>query len=180
MEHVSREPRPEKVAAVELLTEKFNKANSIFLTDFSGLSVEDITELRRQFRAKDVEYLVVKNTLAERGAQNAGHEGMVPYLVGPIAVALGYDDPAEPARVIAEFRKSHDKPEVKACIIEGDVLPGSEAANIAKWPSREELLASLVGSLNSPISGLVMSLSGLPRKLVYALNAIREKKESGS
>lgn len=176
MQHV-REPRPEKVAIVNALAEKFSAAKSIYLTDFTGLSVADISELRRKFRESQTEYLVVKNTLARLSAKKAGIEGILPYLEGPVAVAISYEDPATPARILVDFLKSHPKPEVKACLIEKDVLPGSEATNIAKWLTRDELLAKLVGSLNAPISGLVMSLAGLQRKLLYALNAVAKKKE---
>ncbi|MDQ7052237.1 MAG: 50S ribosomal protein L10 [candidate division KSB1 bacterium] len=174
-----REPRPEKVAQVTMLKEKFSAAKSAFLTDFTGLSVEEITELRRKLRERNSEYLVVKNTLARLSAKEAGVEDILPYLEGPIAIAFSYDDPAAPARVIAEFVKSHSKPnpKVKACLIEGDVLPGEEAEEIAKWPTREELIARLVGQLNAPIYGLVNALADVSRRLVYVLNAIKEKKE---
>ena len=176
MEHV-REPRPEKVAQVEVLKEKFTAAKSAFLTDFTGLSVEEVTELRRKLREKENEFLVVKNTLARRGAKEAGIEDVIPYLQGPIAIAFSYNDPASPARVISDFIKAHKKPSVKACLIEGDVLPGEQAAEIANWPTREELLARLVGQLNAPITGLVMCLNDVTRRFVQVLNAIKEKKE---
>ncbi len=179
MEH-AREPRPEKVAQVELLKEKFASAKSAFLADYQGLSVEQITELRRKLRENNNEFLVVKNTLARLGARAAGYDEIVEYLQGPTAIAFGYDDPASPARIIAEFLKNYPKPEIKACLIEGDVLPGDQASEIAKWPTREELIAKFIGQLNGPIYGLVNALSDLPRKLVYALNAVKEKKESQS
>jgi len=177
MEQV-REHRPEKVEQVARLKEKFQKASSIFLADYSGLSVAEITELRRKLREQNNEFIVIKNTLARLGAKEAGIDRMVDYFEGPTALAISYDDPAVPARVIAAFLKSHPKPEIKACLVEGDVLPGEDAAAIAKWPTREELLARLVGHLNYPIQGLVMSLGGIIRQLVYVLSAIKDKKES--
>lgn len=174
----TREYRPEKVAAVAAFSEKLSNAKSVFLTDYSGLSVAEISELRKKFRESQAEYFVVKNTLARLSAKDAGKESILPYLEGPIAVAISYEDPASPARVLADFLKNHPKPEVKACLIEDDILPGSEAAEIAKWATREELLAKVVGSLNAPISGLVMTLSGIQRKLLYAFNAIASKKEN--
>lgn len=176
MEHV-REPRPEKVSEVTGLVEKFGRAKSVFLTDFTGLNVADVTELRRKFRENKIEYVVVKNTLARRGAEQLGMQEILPYLDGPTALAFGYDDPASPARVLATFLKNHPKPEVKACFIDGDVFPGGELEAISKWPSREELLAKLVGQLNAPIYGLVMTLGGITRKLLYALNAVKDQKE---
>lgn len=177
MEQV-REPRPEKVEQVALLKEKFQKASSVFLTDYSGLSVADITELRRKLREQGNEYIVIKNTLARIGAKEAGLDGIVDYFEGPVALAISYEDPAVPARVITDFLKSHPKPEIKACLVEGDVLSGDEAAAIAKWPTREELLARLVRDINYPINGLVMTLGGVIRRLVYVLNAVKDKKEN--
>lgn len=173
-----REPRPEKVQQVALLKEKFQNASSIFLTDYSGLSVADITELRRKLSEQGNEYIVIKNTLARLGAKEAGIDGIVEYFEGPIALAISYEDPAVPARVITSFLKSHPKPEIKACLVEGDVLSGGEAVAIAKWPTREELLARLVGHMNYPIQGFVMALGGIIRRLVYVLDAIKDQKES--
>lgn len=175
MEQV-REPRPEKMAVVNALSEKFSSAKSVFLTDYSGLTVADITDLRRKFRESNTEYLVVKNTLAKLGAQQAGKDGLLPYLQGPIAIAVSYEDPASPARVLKAFLKDHQRPEIKACLIDDEIMPASEASAIADWPTREELLAKLVGSLNAPISGLVMVLAGVQRQLLYVLNAIADKK----
>ena len=103
---------------------------------------------------------------------------MVEHFQGPVALAFGYDDPASPARVLTAFRKKHPKPEVKVCMIDGDVMPGSEVENISKWLTRDELIAKIVGSLNSPISGLVNTLSGVLRQLVTVLDAVRDKKEN--
>ncbi len=175
----TRDPRPEKVAVVNTLAEKLESAKGVFLTDFSGLSVEQVTELRVKFRESNTEYLVVKNTLARFGAEKAGHDEIVPYFQGPIALAFSYDDPAAPARVLKDFLKKNPKPEVKACMIEGDVMPGENFAEIASWPTREELIAKVVGSLNSPISGVVMTLSAIQKNLLYALNAVAAKKEQG-
>jgi len=176
-----RNPRPEKALAVEKLAEKLSTAKSVFLTDYSGLSVAEISQLRREFRKNGAEYLVVKNTLARLSAKSTGHDGILPFLEGPTALAFSYDDPASPARAVVKFlqdrgKKASQKPEIKACMIEGDVLPGKDASAIANWPTRDELLAKLVGSLNSPISGLVMTLAGVQKKLLYALNAVAEKK----
>lgn len=178
MEAYMAEPRPEKVAEVEKLSEKLTNAKGVYLTDFSGLSVEDITDLRKRFTKENVEYLVVKNTLARFGAQKAGQDNLVEHFRGPIAMALGYEDPATPARILNGFLKDHHKPEVKACMIEGDVLPGSEVENISKWLTREELLAKLVGSLNSPIYGFVNTLAGVLRQFVTVVDAIRQQKEN--
>jgi large subunit ribosomal protein L10 len=170
--------RPGKAESVEAITKKFSAAKSIFLTDYSGLTVEAITQLRRDLRKSKVEYLVVKNTLARISARNAGYEAIVPHLDGPTAVALGMDDPVAPARVIANFVKGdRDKPKIKACLLEGQLYEGAQAIELAKLPSRNELIAKLLGSMNAPLSGMAQVLSGVLRNFVYALNAVAEKKK---
>jgi large subunit ribosomal protein L10 len=170
--------RPEKADSVETITKKFSAAKSIFLTDYSGLTVEAITELRRNMRKSKVEYLVVKNTLARISARNAGYEAMVPHLDGPTAVALGMDDPVAPAKIIADFVKGdREKPKIKACLLEGRLYEGAQAVELAKLPSRGELIAKLLGSMNAPLSGMAQVLGGILRNFAYVLNAVADKKK---
>ncbi len=174
-------PQPQKIQRVEEISESLKKANAVFLTDFSGLSVEEITHLRREFRKADVSYLVVKNTLARRSCQDIGMDGMVPYLTGPTGLALANGDPVAPVRVISEFLKAHkekQKPEIKGAIVEGQVLTAQEAESMKDIPPREVLIAQVVGGIAAPLSGLVGGLQGIMSKLVYALDAVKEKKES--
>ena len=170
--------RPEKADSVEAITKKLTAAKSIFLTDYSGLTVEAITALRRNMRKSKVEYLVVKNTLARISARNAGCEAIVPHLDGPTAVALGMEDPIAPAKIIADFVKAdREKPKIKACLLDGHLYEGAQAIELAKLPSRDELIAKLLGSMNAPLTGMVQVLSGVLRNFVYALNAVAEKKK---
>lgn len=170
--------RPGKAASVADITKKFSAAKSIFLTDYSGLTVEAMTELRRHLRKSRVEYLVVKNTLARLSARQAGCEAIVPHLDGPTAVAFGMGDPIAPARIIADFLKAHnEKPAIKACLFEGQLFEGTSAIELAKLPSRDELLIRLLQALNSPMHGLAQALSGILRNFVYVLNAVAEKKK---
>jgi len=173
-----RVTRPKKAELVESITKKFSAAKSIFLTDYSGLTVEAITELRRNLRKSKAEYLIVKNTLARISARKAGCEAIVPHLDGPTAVALGMGDPVAPAKIISDFlRADREKPKIKACLLEGQLYEGARAIELAKLPSRNELLARLLGALNSPMTGLAQVLSGALRNFVYALNAVAEKKK---
>jgi large subunit ribosomal protein L10 len=169
--------RPAKAESVESITKKFSAAKSIFLTDYSGLTVEAITQLRRTMRKSGAEYLVVKNTLARISARQAGCDAIVPHLDGPTAVALGMNDPVAPAKIIADFVKAdREKPKIKACLLEGQLYEGAKAIELAMLPSRDELIARLMRALNSPMAGMAQVLSGVLRKFVYALNAIAEKK----
>ncbi len=170
--------RPEKAESVDSIAKKFSAAKSIFLTDYSGLTVEAITELRRNMRKSRVEYVVVKNTLARISARQAGCEAIVPHLDGPTAVALGMDDPVAPAKIISDFLKADKvKPKIKACFLDGQLYEGAKAVELAKLPSRNELIARLLRAINSPATGMVQVLSAALRNPVYALNAIAEKKK---
>lgn len=174
-------PQPQKIQKVEEISENLKNANGVFLTDFSGLSVEEITQLRREFRKADVSYLVVKNTLAKRSCEEIGLEGMVPYLTGPTGLALANGDPVAPVRVIVDFLKAHknkEKPEIKGAVVEGQMLTAKEAEAMKDIPTRDVLVAQVVGSIAAPLSGLVGGLQGVISKLVYALDAVKEKKES--
>ena len=111
-----------------------------------------------------------------RALTELGIEGLNPYLTGPNAIALGYDDPVVPAKIISEFAKDHDKLEIKAGMISGKVIGAEGIKSLASLPSKEVLVAQVLGGLNAPITGLVNVLQGNIRNLVYALNAIAEKK----
>jgi len=174
-------PQPEKIKKVEEISESLKQAKGVFLTDFSGLSVEEITQLRREFRKADVSYIVVKNTLAKRSCEQVGLDDMVQYLSGPTGLALANTDPVAPVRVIVDFLKEHKekaKPEIKGAVVEGQMLTAKEAEAMKNIPPREVLIAKVVGSVSAPLTGLVGGLQGVIRNLVYALDAVKEKKES--
>ncbi len=172
-------PQPEKIKKVEQISERLEKAKSIFMADFSGLTVEEMTELRTEFRKNDVEFLVVKNTLAKLSAKKVGFDNIDEYLSGPTGLALGFGDPVAPVRVIAEYNKSKkkEKPVVKAAILEGQVLNKENAEELKNIPPREVLLGQVVSGIASPLTGLVGGLKAVLSQLVYTLDAIKEKKE---
>lgn len=176
----TRTVRQDKADAVVKLSEKFASAKSIFLTDYSGLTVEAMTNLRRNFRKSSVEYLVGKNTLVRLAAEKAGYQSLVPYLEGPTALAFGMKDAGAPAKVILDFLKTNPKPAIKAIIFEGQFFDAKQTEQISKLPGREEVLAQLLGTLNAPLYGLVNSLQGIVRNFVYALQAVAEKKEKSA
>lgn len=172
--------RAEKVAAVKELVDKLERGQGVVLTDYRGLNVKSMTELRTKLREVGVEYKVVKNTLALRAAQELDIQGLDDLLVGPTAIAFGYEDPVAPAKVLSEFAKSNDALELKGGVLEGRVIDVNEVKALADLPSREELLAQVLRGMQSPIAGLAAVLQGTLSKLVYALEAIRKEKEGAA
>lgn len=165
-----------KEQVVNEIKEKFQRAEAVVLVDYRGLNVAEVTELRKRFREAGADYKVYKNTLMTRALTELGMEGLIPYLTGPNAVALGYDDPVVPAKIISEFAKDHEKLEIKAGMISRKVIGAEGIKSLASLPSKEVLVAQVLGGLNAPITGFVNVLQGNIRNLVYALNAIAEKK----
>jgi large subunit ribosomal protein L10 len=165
-----------KEQVVNEIKEKFQRAEAVVLVDYRGLNVAEVTELRKRFREAGADYKVYKNTLMTRALTELGIEELIPYLTGPNAVALGYDDPVVPAKIISEFAKDHEKLEIKAGMISRKVIGAEGIKSLASLPSKEVLVAQVLGGLNAPITGFVNVLQGNIRNLVYALNAIAEKK----
>ena len=168
--------RPEKVAAVEQITEILGNAKSVFVADFQGLNVEQISSLRKKCREDKVQFLVVKNKLARIAAKNAGRDEMEDHFKGPSAIAFTYDDPSAPARVISTFAKDTEKPAIKVSLFEGNFYGPEQVKVIAALPPREVLLSKVLYGLNSPIQGFAGALNGLLSKLVRTLDAVRESK----
>lgn len=170
--------REEKKQAVEDLHEKFSTAKVAVLVEFSGLSVSEITELRNDLRKARGELKVVKNTLARRAVEGTTLSEAADAFTGPIAVTFGYEDPVGPVRILKKFSdKVKGKTKLKVGMVDGAFVDGGEINRVADLPSKEVLLSSLVGSLQSPIAGLVMGLQGIIRQVVYVLSAIQEKKQ---
>jgi len=174
-------PTPKKIEEVEYLSERIREAKGIYLTDFTGLTVEEMNDLRVRLRKENVLYRVAKNTLTKIALQQAGYEGKLdPYLEGPTGLVFGFDDPITPARILRDFAKERQKLRFKASLVDGQVFDAEQTEKLADLPSRDELVARLLGQLNAPIAGLVWTLNGLLAKLVYALQAIKEQKEKGA
>jgi len=168
--------RPEKEAVVKELTDKFSSAKSLVITDYLGLNVAEMTELRSKLREAGVEFKVVKNTLATIAANDVEMEEMTEYFSGPTAIAFGEDDAVSPAKVLVEFAKDHEVLEVKAGLLNGEIISKEKVESLAEIPSREELLAKAFASMKAPLSGLVNVLQGNIRGLVQVLNQIKEEK----
>jgi len=168
--------RPEKEAVVKELTDKFTSAKSLVITDYLGLNVAEITELRSKLREAGVEFKVVKNTLAAIAANDVEMEEMTDYFSGPTAIAFGEDDAVSPAKVLVEFAKDHEVLEIKAGLLNGEIISKEKVESLAEIPSREELLAKAFASMKAPLTGLVNVLQGNIRGLVQVLNQIKEEK----
>ena len=151
-------PSNKNLKEVKSLTEKLDKANAIYFTDYLGLDVVSITKLRKEFVSNDVEFTIAKNTLIKLAAKDVGIDGLDEFLSGPTAIALSYNDPTGPAKVIKSFLKDFDKPSVKGMILDGQIFQAEEFEKIANLPTREQLLSQLVGMLNSPMSKLSSTL----------------------
>ena len=158
-----------KSQVVSEIVEKLEKSSSAIVVDYKGLTVEEVTELRKKMREAGVEYKVYKNTLVTLAANELGLGDLVQYLEGPVSIAFGYEDATAPARVLNNFAKDHKKLELKAGIVDGIVYDKAGVEKLATIPSKEVLIAKLLGSFKAPLSNLA-----------YLLNAIKEKKESES
>jgi len=171
--------RDNKQQQIEQMNERLGRAKAIFLADFRGMNVDKATSLRNELRAASVEYKVFKNTLLERAAQGTGMECIGPYLAGPTSIAICYDDPVSAAKVLSKFAKDPlGKFVLKAGVLSGKLIDVPQIQALAELPSREVLLAKMLGSMQAPATNFVGVLAALPGSLVRALDAIRAKKEA--
>ncbi len=174
-------PRAEKVEQIELLTEKLRSAKVAVLTDYRGLTVSQLQDLRGRLRTQAVEYRVVKNTLARRAAVQSGHEQFQELLNGPVAIAFGYGELGTAARVLGEFtRQTRVRLDIVGGLVEGRVMGPEQVRQTADLPSREVLLAQLLGTLQSPVAQLVATIQAPVQQLVGLLDAYRDKLEGGA
>lgn len=165
-----------KKTVVAEITDKLNRAQSVVLIDYRGLTVSEVTDLRNQFRKAGVEYAVLKNTMLTLAARDLNIENLEEHLKGPTAVAFGYEDPVAPAKIITEYIKKNKKISVKCGMIDKKVVDVAGVTALAELPPREVLIAKMMGSMNAPITGFVGVLSGVMRKFVYAVEAVRKQK----
>jgi large subunit ribosomal protein L10 len=171
-----REPKPEKKVAVKEFLDRVQASKSAVVTGYSGMTVEEVTDLRAQLYHAKVEYHVVKNNLARLALNQANITVLDDLLVGPTAIALAMEDAVAPARILSKFSKGHEKLVLRGGWLEGRKISVQDIKALANLPSREVLLAKMLGSMMSPVSGFVRVLAGPANKLVYALNAIKEAK----
>ena len=172
--------RSEKELMITSLHEKFLVAKTAIVTDYRGLDVAEISSLRNDLRATGCEYEVIKNTLAKLALHGTPMEPLEGYLTGPSAIALNNKDPVAPAKVLTRFVKDNSKLEIRIGCLEGKVISLNEIKELANLSSREDLLATLLGTLKAPTTGFVSALSGIIRKFFGTLEAIRIGKTKNS
>ncbi|MDD5498136.1 MAG: 50S ribosomal protein L10 [Dehalococcoidales bacterium] len=164
--------REQKVKVVQEVAESFKKSQVVVLTNYSGMKTADITSLRRKLKAAGVDYRVVKNTLARFAAEESGRGFDRSIFTGPLAAAFGYDDPVVAAKLVVDFAKNGDIPiDIVGGILGESLLSAEEVKDLAMLPSREILLAKVVGGIQWPLTALVSCLAGPVRGLAYVLQA---------
>lgn len=166
-----------KEMAVDEIKQHMAEASMTVLADYRGLDVAEVTELRAKLRKAGVTFKVAKNTLVKIAAHDLGIMELDNYLEGPTAVAFT-SDPVEAAKILTEFAKTHPKLEMKSGILDKKLLSADQLKDLAKLPTREVLLAMVVGGMQAPLAGFAGSLAGVLRKFVYALDQVREQKAS--
>ena len=168
----------EKKKVVEELKERLSRSCVVIVTDYKGLDVSTINDLRRRLRQENIEYQVVKNTLLTRAAAETDVDLIKDHFKGPSAVALSYEDPVTPAKILTDFAKDHEALEIKVGVMNGQVLEVSKIKALSALPSREELLAKLLATLNAVPTSFVRTLNEIPGKFVRVLSAIKDQKEA--
>jgi len=167
-----------KIKSVKDIKEKFDKSKVVILTDYKGLTMSQMSKLRRKLRPIDAEYKVFKNTLISRAIKDKAYDGIDPLLTGSTAILFGYEDQVAPTKVLSEFIKENEKPGIKGGLLDGKVIDTKTITMLAKLPSREVLLSRVLGTMKAPITNFVLDCKGILSKFVYALSAIRDKKQS--
>lgn len=169
----------EKAEVVASVAEKLKDASGLYLLNYQGITVEEVNELRREFRKANVEYRVVKNTLAKLAIDKINRfEKVKNYLVGMTGLAITKEDPVVPAKIIKKFRDKYNKLDLKACYIENSFFEGAKLDELASLPSKPEIIAGIIGGIQSPIAGVIGAINAVTRDLVGVLDAYIKKQES--
>jgi large subunit ribosomal protein L10 len=168
----------EKKLIVEDLHGRFSKSKVVIVTDYKGLNVAAMNQLRRKLREAQIEYRVAKNSLLIRASEETDVAMIKSHFQGPCAIALSYDDPVAPAKILTAFAKENEMLEIKAGVMNGTVLDLAKIKALSNLPSREELLATMLSALNSVPTGFVRVLNAVPQNFMNVLQAIKEQKEA--
>lgn len=173
-------PTAQKEQIIQDATERLENAKGIYLADFSGMTVEKVSELRRRCREEKVQFRVIKNTLLKRALNARGITDLDPFLQGPTGLALSTDDEVSPARILADFAKENERPRIKAGLVEGRLFDEQQVAQLAALPSREVLLQQVLGTLIAPMTqflGAIEATLRLPATMADVLAKERQKGE---
>jgi large subunit ribosomal protein L10 len=168
--------RNEKSEIISEIKELLESSTAIYLTDYRGINVEDVSELRNQFRNEGVRYKVFKNTLVKRALDEAGkYEKIADHLTGMTGFAFASTNPLAPAKIINKYFSDKEKFSLKACYVEGEYFDGTQLKTLATLPSKNELIAGILGSINSPISGIAGAINAVFRDLVSVVDQISQR-----
>lgn len=169
--------RSEKSTIVSELNESFDRAKFTVVTDYCGLTVAELQELRVELRKCDSEIRVAKNTLLKRAVAETDCEQLADDFIGTTAIVMAYEDPVGPAKALAKFAEAHNKFKLRSAALEGDKITVEDLVALSKLPSKEALLGQLLSVMNGVPTGLVQVLSGVPRTFLYGLQAVADQKE---
>ena len=175
-------PTQIKIDKVSALKEHFDRAANIFVADYAGLNVERMTKLRKDLRENGIKLLIAKNSLMSIAAREAGYEELADQLKGPMAIAFSENEPSVPAKILYDAFKEYkeiNKPEVKSFYIDRKAFEAAAVEQIAKLPSREQLLSMLVSAVESPLTNFVGTIDGILRELVGTVDAVARQKGEG-
>ncbi len=165
-----------KQEKIEAMKENFAKAKVAVVTEYRGFTVEEITNLRRRLQKENSDYMVTKNTLAKVAAKGTQFEVLADSLKGPVAIAFGFHDEVAPAKVVTKFIKEVKKGEIIGAALDGKFLDAKETQVLANLPSKEELYAKMLGSINSPATGIVGAVNAVMSGLVRAMDQVAKQK----
>ena len=165
-----------KSEKIDAIKSKVEKAQVALVTEYKGLTVEEITNLRRELQKQGGDYMVTKNTLTKVAVKGTDYEALTDLMKGPIAIAFGFEDQVSPAKIVSKFSKDTKKGEILGAVMEGNLLSASEAKALANLPSKEELYAKMLGSINSPATGITLGINGVMAALTRAVAAVRDQK----
>jgi large subunit ribosomal protein L10 len=172
--------KTDRQATVEALSAQLKGSPNLYVTDFSGLNVLRMTEFRRRLRAAGVDYVVVKNTLAQRALAANSVAGLEGHLKGPTGLVLAGADPVAAAKVLADFAREFEKPAIKVGLVDGKAVTSDQVKRLASLPSRDQLLGQLAGALQAPMAQFAGAMNGLLYQVVGALEALRSQRSAAS
>ena len=168
--------RNEKTESISEIKELLEGSTAVYLTDYHGINVEDISDIRNQFRNEGVRYKVFKNTLVKRALDEVGkYDKIADHLIGMTGFAFTSTNPLAPAKIINKYFVDKEKLSLKACYVEGEYFEGSQLNALAALPTKDELIASIMGSLDSPVSGIVGAINAVMRDLVNVVDQVSQR-----
>ncbi len=172
--------KTERQTMVETLTEEFARSTNLYVTDFTGLDVGKMTELRRRLRTAGVRYVVVKNTLAQRALAAQDISALDEHLTGPTGLVLAGEDPVTAAKVLTDFAREHEKPAIRIGLVDGLPVTPEQVRRLASLPPKDVLLSQLAGTLQAPMAQLAGVMNGFLTQMIGALEALKAQRGAGS